>query len=315
MAAFKRPIDITDPMPLKTAISKGIERDAFPYVDSRTRYWRYYLLLGRKPNPKSTVALGRRLIMIAKENGRGIGRNLFSLHHKQNKSIKNKSYKRLASRFLSEYRVAKDFWRYAERSNDGLVPLAAASAKVRAATIAESRGFFRKDGPLRLGHARNAFHRIIREQSPSSQELAKLLDLKKMNLTEVVLSANFSKLSEELGCMLLVWALLPALYRNLQIADLEEDVEEDQPEGAKELAELANVAIRGLKAGRGSDLDAVTRERLIQLLREARARATRTGLPYSPPLKAPPLQPGRKRQRLFADLRLSSFARLLSSTN
>jgi hypothetical protein len=314
----RHPVQITDPGPLKNAICGSIERDVFPYVDSRTRSWRYYLLIGPRRGSWSHPGIARRLLNIVKANTprRGLGRNLLSKYERLGKRIPDQRLKGLGARFFTEYGVASNFWEHVKVSGDGRAALERASGAVRRATQAEYHGFFDEGKGSSFPWARKAFHRIIRVQSDESKEIARILYRNGWDVRLATTTLNFQKVkSDPVRRLFLTWALLPALYENLSFIDFEDEEAGAAPVSADNgLAELARAAIRGLSVGLKPDLDPRTREKLVALLRVALAKARRNKGVYRPPLTAPPLPPGQTRQRVFADVRLSSFARLLRST-
>src|SRR5271157_3736937 len=79
------PQDLREPLELKNRIAGDLAGKVLPLLDSRTRYWRYYLLIG--PHPTwAHRSLGNRLLRIVRRNRgtkdqratRGIGSRLFN---------------------------------------------------------------------------------------------------------------------------------------------------------------------------------------------------------------------------------------------
>jgi len=110
----------------------------------------------------------------------------------------------------------------------------------------------------------------------------------------------------------LAWSLLRALFR-LPISGMPEDDEGDFAEGtiaeAEALRALAHASIDAIEDGVAAALPEKWRTEIRILLECALSAAI-----YKPPLASPHLPVGQSRQRLFPDMRLRTFAFLLSRT-
>jgi len=312
----QRPVDITDPVPLKNAISGGLERDVFTLVDSRSGVWRYYLLLGPRSGQWTNIGLGRRLVTIAKASKGGIGRNILLRYDGRVGKVPRAQLEALGKRLKTVYRVATDFWLKA-KSDPAYGVLVKASARVRRGEDGRDEAFFDEgaDGPD--GWARRAFHRVLTDaQSAEAKKLARLLRGSGWDVFALLYKVDFESISKGAGKLLLTLALTRALFRKEEEPLSEEDSEEMGAVSADDWVDprVVRAAIRGLRADLGTGLDDRTRERLIHLLREALKRCNRGREAYVPPLLPPPLLPDKSRQRVFADVRLSTFARILAAT-
>jgi len=226
---------------------------------------------------------------------------------------------RLAQGFREQYGAAVGaFWKEAKHTGHGYEVLREASRELRSRN--KFAGFFEeKLRGFNDGWARNAFHRIIRDQTEQAAEFADHLRLNNWSVMEALVKVRPSTFKhDESKRLALAWALLRTLFKEhrpfapaLEPDDEDGDVkEEDTSRDNDVLSELAEVALKLLGAGVGGNLlFATERRKIVELLKAARKER-----PYQPPLPTPPLPPAQRKQRLFADLRLNSFGRLLRQT-
>lgn len=311
-------LDQIAPLPLREMIAGALAAAALPLLDSRTRYWRYYLLIGPSPQWRPQ-ALGQKLLSIVRQNieseraRKGIGSRLYNrsrLDGQRRASVRE--LRRLVNGFKSQYgAAAKRFWDKA-KSHSSYSTLLRASQLLRSAT--DLRGFFESNMPtLADGHARAAFHRLMIHQTPVAEDLAPVL-LRGDSVWQALAKIKRTSIQlDDSRRLILAWILLVVLFTTKpSIVDrphrqLEDDADiGEQPDGS--LAGLACVA-RNMLAACVFELDAVTRSRLLELLDSALVRK-----PYTPPVALAARDDDGSRRRLFADLRLSSFHRLLEAT-
>ena len=300
------------PLELRDILTRGLAAKALPYLDSRTGYWRYYLVRGPGTNWRSDVSLGRKLLAIGRQNrgvegpidssriaARGYGRNL------RNRKPGRAALIRLSKRFDSDYAVAAEFWERARSRGHDFRSLRIASGKVRAASGRGLKKFFAPDMWCD-GNAKAAFHRVISSHPPEARQLA--THLRRNGWAPATLIAGMTTrkwkaLLPDNARILIAWAILWGLFR-----DQKQPIEPDPLR-----TQVARAAVRGLQAGVENQLPAALRGRIIELLRATIRGATR-GRPYVPPLLPPPPEDDQSRTILYADLRLTSFARLLQRT-
>jgi len=305
------------PLVLREAIVGGREREVFPFLDSRTRYWRYMFLEG--PRKRKDLVLGRHLLRIVAKNSsgsarRGIGRNTYNDQLFSGRKVSKKKIRAVAQAFRLQYgAAAKRFWKYAKRDS------AVSSLREMASFVIQGRYdpcFFEEHSLDRKdGQVRRIFRRILRRQSKSAREFAKVLKRKRVGyeVREAISTLKASTLKlDETKRITLAWALLRCLYRSEELDLSLEQARDSAPtsEPAEDvLAALAQVSLRELEEGTAPELATPVRKMLTGYLESALSSKH-----YTPPL-APPTIPGnQERQILFPDLRLSAFARLLQQT-
>lgn len=299
------PLPLEDPQELRARLSAKLASQVFPILDSRTRYWRYYLLIGPRQQWGAT-SLGPRCFRILRDNpggNRGIGRRL-------KRWPGSKAHRAVVKSLKTQYGPAvKRFWQVVSDSRrDG--GLLAASERIRTGSL---RGFFDSKSDL---HARRSFHRMLRTQTGEAGMLAGAF-LRKESLHEAVLEAmSRSRLSEPVRRVLLTYAILRCLYqppdarsRALGLLD-DDDDDVDSAADSAALGRMARVALRWLREGRIAALAPPERARLRGYLLSGFI----SGGTYIPPLPSPSPRRNRDRINVFAGLRLGAFHRLLRST-
>lgn len=316
--------DNLHPLALREALASGLDRQVFPLLDTRTRYWRYYLLIG--PKPRWTLALGKRLIAVVRANidgqraRRGAGARLWNRCVDLGRRPTEKELRTLVRSFRSQYSVAAgEFWRLAE-TDSGFPTLASAARRLKRHKA--YRGFF-DTGALSNnpdGHARRVFHRLIRNQSDGAAEFARLFARHAYSVWWALAAVKASTLKRtESRRIALAWSLLRSLYRLPWMTvgqdgeDADDDGDAEEALGDRELADLylrlATCALASLQREVDGQLTSTAVARIEELLRAALREPD-----YRQPLVPPLLEPGQKVQRLFPDLRLQAFARLLEQT-
>lgn len=317
--------DPLDPLSLKMVIASDRATEQLPLIDSRTRYWRYYLLLGPSPS-QAYRTLARKLLAIVCHNAqagaratKGVGSRLFNRLADRRRQPFDSELRRLARNFRVQYGpAAARFWQRAkERSGQaGYRVLFDASRRLRNATRFE--GFFDTRMPsLSDGHARNAFHRILRTQSETAADLYGLMiRAPTSSLGSALAGTRKSTLTTDDGRRLvLAWALLVSLFDlkappapGLHSASDNDEEEEEDDDASGIDASLARAALILLRAGVASS-DLGLRATIEAMLRDSLESPV-----YRSPIHVSSRGDDGRRRRLFADLRLSSFRRLLLAT-
>ena len=306
------------PLTLREQIAPN-SGDVFPLIDSRTRYWRYFLLIGPSPRWQAHPTIGRRLLAVVRANisgdraRRGVGARLYNQLKDRGRIASSKDLNALSRGFRQQYGPAvRRFWDKAGSSN----VLVAASQRIKAS--AGMDGFFEYDcSGLPDGRARKAFHRAICAQSPEATELADLLARPEFgwNLDRALAKVRRSTFSNlRTRQIALAWSLLRALFR-LPTGGTSVDDDDDHGEGtideasSESLRALAHASLGAIKDGVAAALPEKWRTDIRLLLETALSAAI-----FKPPLAPPHLPVGQSRQRLFPDMRLRTFAYLLSRT-
>jgi hypothetical protein len=328
VAGFPSPdlgIDSGERWPHPRTISNLFDVDDaahFPLLDSRTRYWRYYLLFRPGDGRQTRQALGRVLHCAIRANDpqrtaeattgrlRGVGRGLYE----PRRHLTPRQEVRVAERFRSDYGTAvKRFWKSIDGSSNEHL-FVEAGARWRASQL----GFF-ENAPMGDGHARNAFHRLLETQSPVAQEFAPLLlkddfsDLWALKVSRVGW-ASFS--SNEARRVFLARCLPLVLFRRPvgDPSDLDDDEESEREQGFTDwLRPLAETCVRFLTHRTASAIRGrMTAPQASELVATLRAALRRRQ--FEEPFPAPQRRPGQLLQTLFPGHRLNAFHRLLHAT-
>ena len=315
----RAPEGLLAPMILRNAIAGSRQREVLPCLDSRTRYWRYYLLFGRTPRWHSAV-LARRLWRVVRLDAsgggrpRGLGRRLYDRQQARagGTRLPARTARKIGESARRQYSAAnRRFWELAEQVNR-LGVLSVASENTRRPDAAND--FFAEYPKGGEGHAANAFAAVLRAQSAAAGELANLL-LRHDSVAEAVAHVGWSTIRHGDGPRLvLAWALLWALFQVTGEVDDEptDDQADDDREplpNAAEMESAAKVALMYLAKGIGG-LEATHARMISQRLRDALAHGV-----YRPPVKVEARTDAGTRRRLSADLRLTAFQRLLHATH
>ena len=308
--------DTFSPLALRELIAGKLASSEFRLLDSRTRYWRYYLLIGPAPRWKPQ-ALGQKLLSIVRQNIdreraiRGVGSRLYNrtrLDAQRAPTVRE--LRRLVAGFKAQYgAAARNFWKAAKQEAAYPV-LERASRALRDGS--NYSGFFdREMEVIRNGHARSAFNRLQVQQSETAKEIARVL-MRGISVSHALSMIKRSTLRLDSSRRLaLVWTLLATLFRTTDAIPQvptrrREDDEDDEALGDQvALARIASDLLKQYDFG----LDAVFRNRLRDLLTSALE-----GNPFVEPIVVAARDGDGTRQRLFADLRLSSLHRLLEAT-
>lgn len=307
--------DSLHPLALRSLIAPRLDRQVFPLLDTRARYWRYYLLIGPTPRWSAVKAIAERLLRVVRHNiegdraRRGFGSRRFNRFRDLGRPPSAGEVRGLVRDFRTQYgRAAANFWNAA--SNDrGYDALANTASRLRRATSFD--GFFESAGDA---SARRIFHRIIRHQTSAAEEIYRVLKRQEFDAWESVARLSLNSLkSEEAKRLILAWSILRSLYSDARRegAEGEEVAAGSNPgDDAEIVARIARIALRFLAGGVAPELDPMIR---LQITRELRSALSQP--PYRPPRQTPELPRGQSIQRLFPDLRLSSFAGLLAQTS
>jgi hypothetical protein len=306
------------PAIIRDALAGGLDRAMFPLLDSRTRYWRYYLLIGPQARWGNYNGIGWKLYRIAKQNRktervtRGIGKNLVNRCSDLGRGPKREELVKLGKLFRQYYgSTVESFWDTAKKLNC-YRKLYEVSRKLQIATAVV--GFFDLDNmdyTVGEGFVRQSFHRILLNRN---NEIARLLKRKGYYLWEAIASSRYNSFSgDDPRRMILAWALLRVLYgKEIIIDPSNADDESEDDEVDSDL--LRRIALTALQLLKHNNLWGNLDENNIRQI-EFHIKSALKNKPYVPPLPVPPLAVGQKRQRLFSDMRLTAFNNLLRQTD
>ena len=312
----------------------------FPLLDSRTRYWRYFVLRGPKEKltPKGLRSLGRLLLRVLHGDARdprggrsrGIGALDFASKARAGKKVGPRDQTSWARRLERAYRsAALAFWGAAKadaRAWEPLLRLHRALKHGRLDRFLDSSAMPAHGD----GRARRAFFLLMRDQRAADGVAAEAVaaDYARLFLRRpdwdvfaVLADAGWSSFATDAARRVYLARCLPRVLFRLptqaRVHDVEDDDGEEAVAGGIALAEVQRKLAkrcrkfleRGAERVRGR-LTAVQVVRIVRLL----SGALRSKPSYEEPLEAPPLPPGQSLQFLFPGLRLDSLARLLRDT-
>jgi len=310
------------PSIIRDALAGGLDREMFPLLDSRTRYWRYYLLIGPQVQWRNYIGIGQKLYRIAKQNRnsetkrvtKGIGRKLVNKCTDERRQPKRKELKKIGKAFRQYYgSTVTAFWeKTKEKDYKSYGKFNEASKKLKKAN--DMVGFFNVDNMDYMqgeGFIRRSFHRIISSQN---HEIERLLKRKGYDLWEAIASIRDSSIkNNETLRMILAWALLRILYGKEVFTDKSNEGVDNENDHIDEVL-LRRIANKILRLIKHKDLWGKLDENIIRQIELHIKNALKNKI-YMPPLPIPRLPVGQKRQRLFSDMRLSAFNDLLRQTD
>lgn len=312
----------------------------FPLQDTRTGYWRYFILRGPKKHlsRRQLAGLGKLLLRVLRDNTRqpnqsrprGIGGLQYNRKTRANEKISSRLQLQWARRMETTYRtVTIALWDEAKADGSAWTEFIRLHRAFRKGGLT---GFFAEE-PMqthRDGRARAAFHRLIRNQRPRTggdtanvaADFARLLRRRpKRSVVQICAGAGWNSFSSDAARRVFLARWLPwVLFRMPdQVSSYGDDGEDGDdpaarnPEFTEMQRKLARACLNLLTQGgarvRGK-LSATQASQLVRLL----SAAIRRGRHFEEPLEAPPLPPGQSIQTLFPGLRLDAFARLVRST-
>lgn len=279
------PDDLNDPKALRDLLgAEAIAKKMLPFVDTRARYWRYYLLLA----PGRKINIEKRLQKILKKTSKGIG--------------SRKKVKKLETILNKDYRTAaSNFW---TTNGDGTL--------LRKARLFRSRGlldffFHKKNDDLQ-----KRFHKALKDQSP---ELSKFLLHKKNHGDDILFNAVIN--SPSLGIksidvkkLMFSWALLQSLY---EIIDFNDDDDDENKVDDKNyyLSNLAKTCLEYIK--KSTPVTGELSDKQITYIRNLLEHAI-SQQDYSPPIKISSKKSDGTKRRVFSSFRLRIYTRLLMDT-
>lgn len=303
-----------NPAALREALgAQTVARRLLPCIDTRAGYWRYYLLFC--PGPGRRPKLSNHLFEVLEQTAdtagrRGIGRRIWSGHRTARMArILQDAYWRAYGT------VTNVFWRIETTENDPGEP----SERLRLAAREYVKqqdyvDFFDDDSPS--GHLRLMFNARLRAFRPS---LAHWLESHGFKSEDAATEAARSRvLHEEDKRLFLAWSLLRAYYGLPE--DSDEDLEEEENHaGTAELgADLTDDDLRPVASAAVELLERVPdsglSENQLRTLKRQLNAAIRHAGPYQPPVRVAPTDHYGRKRRIFASLRLRTFASLLRST-
>ena len=310
------PIGVGDPQELRDRLgAQRIARTVLPFIDTRAAHWRYYLFAvppsgrGRRLEPK------HRLWRVLKEtegSRSGIGRREYPSIVDGRRS-KARFLDRIKRSFGTAYGSAtRAFWG-ANDTSSGSPSAALHNATRRYVHTGNYENFFTNDGPPdRLRHVFGARLIHLRPQ------LATHIIQNKYRLATAAMNAASSrKLDDSERLLFFSWALLHAYFGIADDGKLDdpEDESEDALEESKAINEdfrvLAKASLKLLdKLGTPGELNS----RQVDLIRTRLKTALRHKGIYQPPVIVWKLKSDGRRRRVFASLRLYTYARLLHAT-
>lgn len=315
--------DLANPATVREALgSQRVASKILPCIDSRARYWRYYLFAapghGRKPD------LGRLLFEVLRqtpnESRRGVGRLIYrSANEKWSKSLG----RNLEEAYLTAYRTATNaFWNAYQVASPGFKVLHERAVKFRRSEQYDN--FFPHVSPGVNAaidrQLRKSFHKRLIAFRPS---LGQALVNYRFDLDELAAHAPHEpQLLREDKHLILTYTVLKALYRIEEpavpldkhkntgdISDEDLEFDEDMPENT-DLRPLALSALQLLKNKLGDGLSKPLR---MSILRHLDSALRQPG-EYQPPFPVTPLDSSGRRRRVFAGLRLRPYRFLLKMT-
>lgn len=328
-------------------ISKRIvasDPEFFPLLDTRTRYWRYFILRGphEKLSRTEKERIGRLLLRVLADNSeaaterrrKGIGGGDFQRHGERKGNVGPRVRLRWVRRLEIAYgRKAHAIWEAARAESAG-----AYQHFMRARRILQKGsldGFlYRSLKGRRDGRARGAFRRLLLRQTPTPEgggacvamDFARLFMRRSRDgtATWALAHAKWGTFQTDEARRVFLARVVPwVLFRRpdqRSIYDAEDAEDADDtanvlanPEFAKLQLTLAKTCVAFFRRGgdrvRG-DLTMPQVARIVALLKSA----IRSGKRYEEPLPAPPLPAGQRLQFLFPGLRLDAFWNLLQDT-
>lgn len=300
-------------------IDPGVERKAFPLLDSRTRHWRYFLLIG--PRPRWTASLGNRILQIVRRNisspggraTRGVGAHIYNRIRDRRRRPSPKDLLAVAERLRDTYgSAAQAFWQ-AAKTDRGYDILVEAADRLRRDSAFE--GFFVRQGSP-AGWARSAFYRIMARQSPEAEEFARLFARRKYcDIWDSMSRVKRGTLrSRQARLIALSWCLIRCLYEvGVEPSEYEDDDEWDElwsDQSFEEMRRLAKAALR--MSTEPEAIKVLPNDTLVQIRQHLRTAIKRKK--YRAPLQKPEVPAYQMRQNLFPGFRLFAFNELLKGT-
>lgn len=322
-------IDRSERWPHPRTVSNLLDVDDaanFPLLDSRTRYWRYYLVHRSGDGRQDRRSLGKLLHNVLRANDprrvhdldsrrlRGVGRGLYE----RKRNLGPRGELKVADNFKSAYGTAVGrFWERVEASNSSRI-FDQAGARWRRSP----RGFFDPDAQ-RDGHARNAFHRLIKDQSPVAKQFANLL-LKDESGNDLwaLASARAGWSSFETSearrvylarCLPMVLFKQPASAGSFEDEDADDQREAAPQQTTDWLGPIAETCLRFLTHKRVDTIRGRLNDAQVSELK-VRLKAALNRSRFEEPYPAPARRPGQLLERLFPGHRLLAFHRMLHDT-
>lgn len=292
-----------EPAIVRHFVIRGVQRAAFPFIDSRTRYWRYFLFL--HPTFRSDRVIGKRLHRVLRDNPgrRGVGRRIVDT---STAAISRSTRLRLTRLLRRDYgSAASRLW------ND---PGAVRSRSLRSCARSLRRGaldeFF---GARQDRRAMAEFRNLMVAQSDAARCFSRRWRMGMSTSAVVLACTRLRSVPADLRQLMLGWAVLRTTFRWSDRAKAfgSEDTEEAddwQVEDEPTLRSLARWVIRELRHPTSVGLPTRSAGMIIRLLqRSLAAEPFRAPVPVSVPVQ-------KTRVSVFSDLRLSAFRRLLEGT-
>ncbi len=319
---------------------QGNDPEFFSLIDTRTRYWRYFILRG--PNKKLSRAerqrVSKTLHRILEHNAdgplRGVGGIEFRRLRETKRGIGQANRDRWVRRLEIAYGTkARAMWGAAAEESDASL---ACFAATRLALLRKPmHGFFDRKLKSHVdGRARALFRRLLVQQA-ASLELSVAEDFANLfrrhpndSVFDALGHAKWGTFKSEAAVRVFLARVVPWVLFRIQdqrsiyvhAATSEDDNEAidvapviGTPEFAASQLKLARLCIHFFKKGGAAlhgHLSPAQVTRIVGLLKAA----VRNGKAYEEPLTAPKLAPGKTIQTLFPGLRLSAFKTLLNDT-